>query len=110
MRNYQKYRARKTEVDGIIFDSRKEADRYVELKILENAGYIKDLQMQVPYELVPTQKGNLRTERAVKYVADFVYSEDGQTVVEDVKGMKTREYIIKRKLMMYLHGIEIREV
>lgn len=91
-----KYRNIKTELDGIKFDSLKEARRYSELKILERAGEIKELELQPKYELLPKQEG----ERAVVYKADFMYF-DFQVqgfVVEDVKGMKTRDYIIKRKL------------
>ncbi len=91
---YSKYHAKKTEIDGIVFDSKAESARYQELKLLERAHQIKNLQLQIPFELVPKQSG----ERAVKYIADFVYSESGETVVEDCKGMKTKEYIIKRKL------------
>jgi len=117
-----KYHAKKTVIDGITFDSKKEADRYVQLKVLEKAGEIEGLQMQVEYELIPAQYGPDRItptgkhkrgpllERAVKYKADFVYKVDGLTVVEDVKGFKTKDYIIKRKLMLWVHGIQIREV
>ena len=100
-----KYRNRRTVYDGITFDSQREANRYAELKLLERAGEISDLKLQVPFELIPKQPG----ERAVKYIADFVYTEDGQTVVEDVKGKKTRDYIIKRKLLLWVHGIKVRE-
>ena len=101
-----KYHNKKTVVDGITFDSKKEADRYVELSIMQKAGTIQGLKMQVPFELIPKQKG----ERAVKYIADFVYSEYGQEFVEDVKGKRTPEYVMKRKLMLERHGIRIREV
>lgn len=105
-----KYRNRKTEVDGITFDSRKEAKRYQELKLLERAGEISDLQRQVPFLLIPAQRiGGKVAERAVQYKADFVYTDHGETVVEDTKGIRTGEYIIKRKLMLYVHGISIRE-
>ena len=101
-----KYHSIKTVVDGITFDSRKEAQRYSELKLLERAGEIHDLQLQVPFQLIPkTPVG-----RAVKYYADFVYYEGDKMVVEDTKGMKTKEYIIKRKLMLWQFGIVIREV
>ena len=92
------------------FDSRKESDRYTELKLLEKAGVISDLRTQVVFELIPRQiyKGKF-AEHPVRYVADFVYTEDGETVVEDVKGMKTDVYRIKKKLMLYMHGIRIRE-
>lgn len=106
-----KYGNRKTELDGRTFDSRKEATRYAELQLMQRAGLISDLQTQVPFEVVPSQKRNGKTvERPVKYVADFVYTENGETVVEDAKGMKTKEYIIKRKLMLYEFGIQIKEV
>ena len=103
-----KYHASKTEIDGIRFDSRKEAARYSELKLLERAGEIRDLQLQVPFELIPKQEG----ERACTYVADFVYhiAGTGEMVVEDAKGMRTDVYKIKRKLMLYRHGIRIHEV
>lgn len=112
-----KYRSKKTEIDGITFDSRKEAARYAELKILEKGGVIKDLALQVPFVLIPAQyekalpgkkRGKL-IERACIYKADFVYQYDGETIVEDVKGLRTKEYIIKRKLMLKVHGIRIRE-
>lgn len=107
----RKYGNRKVERDGIVFDSVKECQRYCELKLMQRAGVISDLQLQVPYELIPTQRidGKL-AEKALNYVADFVYKQNGQTVVEDTKGMRTRDYIIKRKLMLYVHGIRIREV
>ena len=105
-----KYHARKVSVDGITFDSKKEARRWSELKLMESAGIITDLQRQVTFQLLPSQKGDGRTERPVKYVADFTYQENGKTVVEDTKGMKTKDYIIKRKLMRYIHGITIKEV
>ncbi len=89
----QKYGNRKTIIDGIIFDSRKEADRYAELRLLQKAGRISQLSLQVPFMLAPAQYG----ERAVKYIADFTYMENGLLVVEDVKGYKTKEYIVKRK-------------
>lgn len=107
-----KYHARKTVVDGIEFDSRREADRYAELKLLQRAGKITDLMRQVTYVLIPRQKKpSGGYERPVTYTADFVYIDrDGHTVVEDVKGVKTQQYIIRRKLMLREYGIEIREV
>lgn len=114
-----KYHARKWELDGMTFDSRKEARRWQELRYLLRAGLITDVQRQVEFELIPAQKDESGRviERAVKYVADFVYREkqpDGENliVVEDVKSeaTKTREYVIKRKLMLYRYGIRIREV
>lgn len=119
-----KYKNKKTEVDGIIFDSIKEARRWQELRLAEKAGAIGDLKRQVRYQLIPAQrepdtrgprggiiKGKL-LERAVYYIADFVYLDisTGQIVAEDTKGFKTKEYTIKRKLMLYMHNIKIREV
>ena len=102
-----KYNNRKVNVDGITFDSVREAHRYKQLAMLARAGQIQDLRVQVKYLLVPKQQG----ERAVDYYADFVYiDEDGQEVVEDVKGKRTPVYIIKRKLMLWVHGIKVREV
>ena len=120
-----KYKARKITVDGQTFDSRKEYRRYCQLKMLEAAKEIDNLRRQVIYQLIPKQydtysryskngrrlsDGRRCIERACVYVADFVYTENGQTVVEDVKGMKTKDYIIKRKLMLYVHNIRIKEV
>lgn len=106
-----KYGNRKIIRDGIEFDSIKECQRYCELKLMQRAGVISDLQMQVSFELIPSQRIDGKVvERAVNYIADFVYKQDGQTVVEDTKGYKTPEYIIKRKLMLWVHGIRIREV
>lgn len=106
----QKYRNKKVTIDGITFDSKTEAKRYTELKLLEKAGQIQGLELQKEYVLIPSQKINGRVaERAVKYKADFVYTENGKTVVEDTKGVRTKDYIIKRKLMLYVHGIKIKE-
>lgn len=102
-----KYRNIKTTTsDGITHDSIKEANRWCELKLLERAGKIRLLQRQVKYALIPKQEG----EREVCYIADFVYQEDGRLVVEDVKGKRTKDYIIKRKLMLWVHGIKIKEI
>ncbi len=101
-----KYHNRKTVIDGITFDSAKEARRYMELKLLERAGEISNLQRQVKYDLIP-KRGK---ERSVTYIADFVYQEKGNTVVEDVKGVRTKEYILKRKLMNWVHDIQIKEI
>ena len=108
-----KYHNRKINVDGMTFDSKKEFQRYQELKMLEKAGLINDLKRQVPFQLIPSQAENGRVvERAVKYIADFTYYENGELVVEDVKAPATRTdvYKIKRKLMLYVHGVHIREV
>lgn len=117
-----KYGAKKVVRDGITFDSAKEARRFGELSLLQRAGEIFDLQTQVKYVLIPAQKepdttdrrGRLTKgkllEREVTYRADFVYRDkDGNTIVEDVKGMRTKDYIIKRKLMLWVHGIKIKE-
>ena len=107
-----KYRAKKTEVDGIVFDSKKEARRYQELKLFEKAGVISDLQTQVKFVLIPAQRINGKVvERECSYIADFVYKDkEGNTIVEDTKGVKTKDYIIKRKLMLWVHFIRIKEV
>ena len=122
-----KYNAKKVSVDGIEFDSKKEARRYQELLLLQKAGEIYMLERQKVYELLPAQrepdtvgkrggviKGKL-LERAVEYVADFVYTDkNGKTVVEDVKGFREggayAVFVLKRKLMLYRYGIKIIEV
>lgn len=109
-----KYNSKKTVVDGQKFDSKKEARRYQELLLLEKAGEIKNLSRQVKFVLIPSQRDESGKviERECSYKADFTYEEEGEikTVVEDVKGYRTKEYIIKRKLMLYQFGIRIREV
>ncbi len=106
-----KYGNRKVIRDGIEFDSIKECQRYCELKLMQRAGVISDLQMQVSFELIPSQRIDGKVvERAVNYIADFVYQQNGLKVVEDTKGYKTPEYIMKRKMMLFFHGIRIREV
>ena len=98
-----KYRSQKTIIDGISFDSKREGNRYVELKMLERAGKIKDLELQHQYELQPSFRKNGRTIRAITYVADFTYFdlERMRIVVEDVKGFRTDVYMLKRKLFEY---------
>ena len=113
MQRFSKYGNRKIRTADGVFDSAKEFRRWRELQLLERAGEIGALRRQVPFTLIPSQydRGNGKLlERAVKYVADFVYEVDGFTVVEDAKGMKTPEYIIKRKLMLYVHGLKVQEV
>jgi len=105
-----KYHNHKTMVCDILFDSKAEAKRWQELLLLERAGEITDLKRQVRYELLPFQKGENRNERKCEYVADFTYIDNGKLIVEDAKGMTTKDYIIKRKLMLYIHKISIREV
>lgn len=117
-----KYRSKKIKADGIVFDSKKEYRRWCELKLLEKGGVITDLQRQVKFVLIPAQrepseigkrggvkKGKL-LEKECSYYADFVYLENGCKVVEDTKGIRTADYIIKRKLMLYIHKIRIREI
>ena len=111
-----KYHNKRTMVDGIEFQSKREAERWCELKLMERAGLITDLFRQVPIKLIPAQRdeNGKVIERAVGYVADFVYTntETGKTVYEDVKSpaTKTKEYIIKRKLALWQYGIRIKEV
>lgn len=122
-----KYGSRKQTVSGTTFDSRKEARRFQELRLLEQAGKISDLRLQVKFQLIPPQrepssevyksgpnKGNRKpgklVEKECSYIADFVYVKDGETVVEDAKGYRTDVYIIKRKLMLERYGIQIQEV
>ena len=106
-----KYGSRKVTRDGMTFDSQKEYRRFCELRLLERAGKVTDLQRQVKFELIPSQRiGGKVVERACAYVADFVYMENGKKVVEDTKGFKTTDYIIKRKLMLWVHGIRIKEI
>jgi hypothetical protein len=92
------------------YASVKESRRAATLKMMAKAGQIADLREQVPYVLIPTQRiGGKIIERECKYVADFVYRQGAMLVVEDCKGMRTRDYIIKRKLMLQVHGIQIKE-
>jgi hypothetical protein len=127
-RTMNKYHNRKTITsDGIQHDSQKEANRWCELKLLERAGKISDLKRQVEYELIPDQyetyerysKSGKRLKDGIKlierrcvYVADFVYHnvEANKMVVEDTKGVRTKEYIIKRKLMLAVHKIRVTEI
>lgn len=109
-----KYGNQKIVIDGVERDSLAESNRLEQLKILQRVGAIQNLQYQVKYELIPKQQGENRNERAVTYIADYVYDvvmPDGslRQVVEDCKGHKTKDYIIKRKLMLYIHGISIKE-
>jgi hypothetical protein len=108
-----KYHSKKITRDGITWDSKKEYERFRELKLLERAGKIADLQRQVVFELIPSQrdpKTRKVIERACKYVADFTYWKNGEFIVEDTKGFRTADYIIKRKLMLHVHGIRIKEI
>lgn len=128
-RNYRgykkpKYNARKTVIDGITFDSSKEARRWVELRERQKNGEISELRRQVKFELVPAQRepatqgprGGWRPgkliEKEAAYYADFVYKVNatGEVVVEDVKGVRTDTYTLKRKIMLWRYGIRIREL
>ena len=124
-----KYRNRITITsDSKVHDSRKEAKRWVELSLMQKAGLIKDLKSQVEFELLPTQreastevytrgekkglpKEGKVLEKGVTYIADFVYTDTatGEKVVEDSKGVRTKDYILKRKMMLYFHNIRIKE-
>lgn len=107
-----KYGNKKITVNGKTFDSKKEYNRYCELRLLERAGAITDLQTQVKYTLIPAQRGEngKAIERECSYIADFVYCQNGQIIVEDTKGFRTTEYILKRKMLLFFHGIRIKEV
>ena len=126
-RRGSKYNNSKVSVDGLTFASRKEANRYYELKLLEKNGEIKNLETQVKFVLLPSQRepgkfGSVKPgkiiERELSYIADFVYTDvsTGQMVVEDVKGYRAtdaaayRVFVIKRKLMLYMLGIRVKEV
>lgn len=129
-RQRTKYHSREITRDGMTFDSLKEYRRFRELTLLEKAGSITDLKRQVEFELIPSHFEEIPTgefykrgekkgmpkmkhvcvEQSVKYVADFTYTENGKTIVEDTKGFKTKDYILKRKMMLYFHGIKIKEI
>ena len=117
-----KYHNKKITVDGETFDSKKEYKRWCELRLAERAGEITELRRQVKYVLIPSQREKVWNiekncfevgkviEREVSYVADFVYKNRlGREVVEDTKGFRTKDYILKRKMMLYFHGIRIQE-
>ncbi len=116
-----KYHSRKVINSDGVFDSKREYKRWLELRRLEQAGEIKDLQRQVRIELIPAiyapdvigkrggRKRGALLERKAVYIADFVYTENGEKVVEDVKGLRTKDYILKRKLLLWRYGIQIRE-
>lgn len=122
MWNTNKYGAKKVVFDGITFDSKKEGLYYLKLKDMERCGEISNLRMQVPYELLPAiykdEVVHLKTkdkvikkcvQRAVNYIADFVYTKDGKEYIIDTKGMKLPDYILKKKMMLALLGLEIIE-
>ena len=113
MNNFKKYKNEEKIVDGIKFDSKLEARRYIQLKLLLRAGEIKDLRMQAEYELQPSYKKNGRTIRAIKYVADFVYYDvrERKTIIEDTKGFRNDVYKLKKKIFEYKYpDLEIREM
>ena len=99
-----KFRNKKTVIDGITFDSKKEATRYGQLKLLQQCGQIDNLKMQVPFVI------EIGGKKICTYKADFTYIEKSRYVVEDVKGMKTPVYNLKKKLMKAIHGIDIKEI
>ena len=118
-----KYHATKVVFDGITFDSKKEGLYYLRLKDMQRCGEISDLRLQVSYELLPPiykdEVVHMKTkdkvvkkliQRAVTYVADFVYMKDGKECVVDTKGMRLADYILKKKMMLALKGIEIIEI
>ncbi len=121
-----KYHAKKVTVNGITYDSKKEARRHAQLLDMERKGEITDLQRQVKFVLIPAQrepdtigprggvkKGKL-IEKEVSYIADFTFFQNGEYIVEDVKGYKGggayAVFSLKRKLMLWVHGIRIKEV
>lgn len=105
-----KYHSTPTEVNGIRFDSKREANRWAELRLLERAGKIEKLKRQVKYLLIPSQyRDGKCIEREASYIADFVYYKDGHLVVEDCKGFRTPEYKLKRKLMLERYDIRLVE-
>ena len=101
---YNKYRNVKTTIDGIKFDSKAEASRYTELKLLEKAGEITDLKLQPRFILQHNFKHKNKTVRAITYMADFQYSENGKEIVEDVKGVETAVFKIKKKMFLNIYG------
>ena len=109
-----KYGAQKITFQGREFASKREAERFAELRYMQMGKLISGLECQYKFELIPNQKdeNGKVIERAVTYIADFVYTDlkTGDLIVEDAKGIRTKEYIIKRKLMLHVHGIRIKEV
>ena len=105
-----KYKNKKAEYKGMLFDSKKELSRYLILEDMQNKGQIKNLKRQVPFILVPSFNLEKKRYREMKYIADFVYEENGKQIVEDVKGIRTDVYKLKKKLMAYIYEIEIKEV
>lgn len=111
--NKNKYHNKKVIIDGHKFDSILEAQRYTELKLMQKQGIIKDLELQKPYELIPSFKKNNKTFKKASYIADFVYydNELGKVIVEDTKGYITDIYALKKKMFEYLYkDLTIREI
>ena len=111
--NASKFKNHKVVINGITFDSKKEGKRYQDLKILQRAGQIHDLQMQVVFELVEAVVLDGRKKPAMRYVADFTYMQSGLKIVEDVKSCATRRlpaYRQKKHLLKVVHGLDIQEV
>lgn len=108
----RKYRNIKTTVDGIQFDSKAEAARWFELKLMERAGMISDLKRQVPYELAPSVKfaGALRAQPALRLTVDFQYTEGGKLVLEDTKSPATvtTSFTMRRHLLKHVYGLDVR--
>ena len=104
-----KYHSKKIYIGNLKFDSKKEANRYLELKSMLDKGEISELELQVPFILIEPFTLNKKKYRKMEYIADFVYIQDGKRIVEDTKGYKTDVYKIKKKLMAYLYQIEIKE-
>ena len=102
-----KYGNKKTEMDGITFDSKREAKRYAELNLLQRGKVISDLQLQVEFQLIEPMRIAGKHYRAIIYRADFVYMQDGKQVVEDAKGVRTDVFQIKKRLMKQVHGIDV---
>lgn len=97
-----KYYSKKVKVDGIVFDSKKEADYYCQLRLLQKANIVKEFQMQVPFELQPKYRYKGKLVRAISYIADFVVTyADGKKEVIDVKGYRTKDYRLKKKMLLY---------
>jgi len=111
MKKPSKYKNKKTaSSNGIVCDSGREALRYSQLLLMQKAGEILNLERQIPFELIPKQRlSNGKCERSCKYILDFRYIKNGVEICEDSKGVKTPDYVIKRKLMLHKFGIEILE-
>lgn len=126
-RGYSKYHARPVTIDGIWFPSTREGEYYLLYKEMEAKGEISDLKRQVPYILLPeiseeydevvhlkTKDKTVHKKRVIqkvtRYIADFVFTKDGEEVIVDVKGKRTKEYELKKKMMLSLLGKRITEV